>query len=84
MQNPSQGCRIEGCVPTFPWPRGTRERIGEGGNYETKASYAVTVSDGNGGADSINVTITVTDVDEPHNAPVFTDGCARELRRDCG
>ena len=31
-------------------------------NYETKASYAVTVSvsDGNGGADSINVTINVT------------------------
>ena len=31
-------------------------------NFETKASYAVTVSvsDGNGGADSINVTITVT------------------------
>ena len=45
-------------------------------NYETKASYAVTVSvsDGNGGADSINVTINVTDVDEPNNAPVFTEG----------
>ena len=31
-------------------------------NYETQSSYAVTVSvsDGNGGADSINVTINVT------------------------
>ena len=45
-------------------------------NFETKDSYAVTVSvsDGNGGADSINVTINVTDVDEPNFAPVFTEG----------
>ena len=45
-------------------------------NYETKTSYAITVSvsDGNGGADSINVTINVTDVDEPNSAPVFTEG----------
>ena len=45
-------------------------------DYETKDSYAVTVSvsDGNGGADSINVTINVTDVDEPNSAPVFTEG----------
>ena len=46
-------------------------------DYETKASYAVTlfVTDGNGGADSIAVTITVTDVNEDaNNAPVFTDG----------
>ena len=35
-------------------------------DFETKSSYAVTVSvsDGNGGTDSIEVTITVTDVDE--------------------
>ncbi len=45
-------------------------------NFETKASYAVTVSvsDGNGGAASINVTINVTNVDEPNFAPVFTEG----------
>ena len=45
-------------------------------NYETQSSYAVTVSvsDGNGGADRINVTINVTDVDEPNSAPVFTEG----------
>ena len=45
-------------------------------NFETKDRYAVTVSvsDGNGGADSINVTINVTDVDEPNFAPVFTEG----------
>ena len=45
-------------------------------NFETKTSYAITVSvsDGNGGADSINVTINVTDVDEPNSAPVFTEG----------
>ena len=41
-------------------------------DYETKTSYAVTVSvsDGYGGSDSIDVTINVTDVVEP----VFTDG----------
>ena len=35
-------------------------------DHETKPSYSVTVnaSDGNGGADTIDVTITVTDVDE--------------------
>ena len=47
-------------------------------DYETKPSYAVTVSvsDGNGGTDSITVTINVTDVNETpvNNAPVFTDG----------
>ena len=47
-------------------------------DYETKSSYAVTVSgsDSNGGADSINVTINVTDVDEQptNSAPVFTEG----------
>ncbi len=42
-------------------------------NYESNTSYAVTisVSDGNGGSDSIDVTINVTDVNE---APSFTDG----------
>ena len=45
-------------------------------NFETKDSYAVTVlvSDGNGGADSINVTINVTNVDEPNFAPTFNEG----------
>ena len=47
-------------------------------DYETDTSYSVTitVSDNNGGSDSIDVTINVTDVDETpaNNAPVFTDG----------
>ena len=47
-------------------------------DYETKNSYTVTVSvsDGNGGTDSITATITVTDVNETpaNNAPIFTDG----------
>ena len=50
-------------------------------DYETKKSYSVTVSvsDGKGGSDSIDVTINVTDVNETppqptNNAPVFTDG----------
>ncbi len=47
-------------------------------DYETKSSYSVTVnvSDGNGGSDSIAVTINVTDVDESpaNSAPTFTDG----------
>ncbi len=44
-------------------------------DYETKNAYSVTitVSDGNGGSDSINVTINVTDVNE-NSAPTFTDG----------
>ena len=42
-------------------------------DYETKTSYSVkvSVSDGNSGSDSINVTINVTDANDP---PVFTDG----------
>ena len=47
-------------------------------DYETKTSYSVTVSvsDGNGGTDSITVTINVTDVNETTTniAPVFTEG----------
>ena len=41
-------------------------------DYETKDSYEVTVSvsDGNGGSDSIAVTINVTDAND---APVFTE-----------
>ena len=41
-------------------------------DYETKTSYSVTVSvsDDNGGSDSIDVTITATDAND---APVFTD-----------
>ena len=44
-------------------------------DYETKTSYSVivSVSDDNGGSDSITVTINVTDVNE-NRAPVFTDG----------
>ena len=40
-------------------------------DFETKSSYAVTVSvsDGNGGTDSIEVTITVTDVNEQPGRP---------------
>ena len=47
-------------------------------DFETKFSYSVTVSvsDGKGGTDSINVTINVTDIVEtiPNHAPVFTEG----------
>ncbi len=47
-------------------------------DYETKASYSVrlTVSDGNGGSDTIIVTINITDVDESstNTVPVFTEG----------
>ena len=44
-------------------------------DHETQDTYSVTimVRDGNGGSDSITVTINVTDVDE-NRAPVFTDG----------
>ena len=44
-------------------------------DYETKAAYSVTisVSDGNGGSDSITVTINITDIYE-NQPPVFTDG----------
>ena len=42
-------------------------------DYETKSSYSFTisVSDGNGGSDTINIIIRVTNVNE---APNFTDG----------
>ena len=47
-------------------------------DYEAKNVYSVTVSvsDGNGGSDSITVTIDVTDVNEipTNNAPIFTEG----------
>ena len=47
-------------------------------DFETQRSYSVTVSvsDGNGGTDSISVTINVTDLSEDgvNDAPVFTDG----------
>ena len=44
-------------------------------NFETKHTYAVSVSvsDGKGGTDSISVTIYVTDLFE-NNPPVFTEG----------
>ena len=46
-------------------------------DYESRSSYSVTVtvSDGMGGTDSIDVTITVTDVDETA-APAFTEGAS--------
>ena len=46
-------------------------------DYSTKNAYevTVTVSDGNGGSDSITVTINVTEVSTTdNNAPVFDDG----------
>ena len=48
-------------------------------DYEEKNVYSVTVlvSDGNGGTDSIDVAINVTDVNE-NNAPVFVEGEATE------
>ena len=47
-------------------------------DFETKASYSVTVdvSDGKGDSDAIDVTINVTDVNE---APVFTQGTRATL-----
>ena len=49
-------------------------------DYETKTSYSVTitVSDQNGGTDTITVTINVTDVVEGvvNNVPVFTEGAS--------
>ena len=46
-------------------------------DFETKSSYSVTITvdDGNGGSDEINVTISITDVDE-NVAPEFTDGAS--------
>ena len=43
-------------------------------DYETKNSYSVTVtvSDGNGGSDTVAVTINVTDVDDPVTPPDVT------------
>ena len=45
-------------------------------DFESKATYAVTVKadDDNGGSDTIAVTVSVTDVDEPPDAPVGADG----------
>ena len=53
-------------------------------NYESKSSYSVTVSvsDGNGGSDSIPVTISVTDVNE---APSFASSTAtRSIAENTG
>ena len=48
-------------------------------DYEQKNTYSVmvSVSDGNGGTDTITVAINVTDVNE-NNAPVFVEGDATE------
>ena len=53
-------------------------------DYETDDSYSVTVSvsDGRGGTDTINVTINITDVDEapPNRPPVFAaDSTTRSI-----
>ena len=47
-------------------------KAGEKYSYETDTSYAVTVTveDGNGGSDTIDVTLNVTDQDEPPLRPV--------------
>ena len=52
-------------------PTSGQVRTGAALDYETKSSYAVTVkaADGNGGSDTIAVTISVTDEDEPPAAP---------------
>ena len=54
-------------------------------DYETKASYSVIVAvfDGNGGSDSITVTINITNVNE---APIFSDGASttREVAENTG
>ena len=58
-------------------------------DYETQASYALTVeaSDGNGGSATIDVTVSLTDVEETppesreesvNNAPVFDEGTGAE------
>ena len=56
-------------------------------DYETDPSYSVeiTVTDGNGGSDTISVTINVTDVLENH-APVFGEGenATREVAENTG
>ena len=46
-------------------------KVGEKYSYETETSYAVTVTveDGNGGSDTIDVALDVTDVDEPPISP---------------
>ena len=48
-------------------------------DYETQSSYTLTItaSDGYGGSASINVTVSVTDVNE---TPVFTDGSSTTRR----
>ncbi len=47
-------------------------------DFETKTTYTVTISvtDGNGGTDAIDVTVNVTDLDETpsNNPPIFTEG----------
>ncbi len=53
-------------------------------DYESKSSYSVTVdvSDGNGGSDSIPVTISVTDVNE---SPIFANStAARSIAENTG
>ncbi len=48
-----------------------KTKTGVSYDHETKASYAITVkaADGNGGTDTVAVTVNVTDVDEPPAAP---------------
>ncbi len=48
-------------------------------DFETKKLFSVTISvtDGKGGADSISVTISITDIDENTSRPEFTGVCDR-------
>ena len=48
-------------------------------DFETKSSYSVTISvtDGNGGSDSIIVAINITDVDEDISSPELAGVCGR-------
>ncbi len=57
---------------SFAFDAATRQiKTGAALDFESRDSYSVTVraDDGNGGADTIAVTIDVTDVDEPPDAP---------------
>ena len=51
--------------------RRIKTRTGVTYDFEAKASYAVTIKadDGNGGTDTVAVTVTLTDADEPPAAP---------------
>ena len=63
-----------GDAASFAFTASTRRiktKTGVALDHESKSSYSVTikVEDGNGGSDTVAVTISVTDVDEPPTAP---------------